>query len=431
MFCHEEIDTIQRHLFWYVTEQYGLPETRRAVEKSLGFCPAHTRRLVASAPVSTLAAIYEDLLQEALRRLSASPRETTPRAPCPVCRSVARHVQYRLDILNRVADHEAIRHRLSRGKTLCIPHFRPLALQASHPHLLEILTDMVGRDPAAATNVDRNEDVCVEAGHAEEDVPLAMPIGPSASLPSLTYAIGLFRHPDCPLCRGETAAERRFLPWIVQKWPSEASWALDLCAKHMVSLGTIMAPAVRQEYEKVLQQNTEQRVQRIREALTEFSATVWNPLRKSRQTALQGRIEAILSTRPCPVCAYQNATVTRLAGLIGRSLHHPDVRRLYQKKGGVCYRHLQDVLAMAEGPVLNTVKDTAVTHLKMLGWEIHEFLVREDWNRRYEPKGAEQTAPYRAVVRFSGVMLSAPRRPRHRAAPSSDGKAPPVPEVLL
>jgi len=90
--------------------------------------------------------------------------------------------------------------------------------------------------------------------------------------------------------------------------------------------------------------------------------------------------------------------------LILRSVEDSLGRKAYHAASGLCLRHCIDAAALAEVPAaLAELLSAQIARLRVLEWELGECSRKENWSVRYEAKGPESDAWYRAAKQFSGV----------------------------
>ena len=402
IFCRGETETIRRYWFWYLSEQYGSADTRRALRLAVGFCPSHSYQLAASAPASTLAIIYEDLLADGVRHLSQPRANQASQEPCPLCQAIQRYNEYLLFMLEHGWSNPNIKQRIIAGNTVCVPHFWSLTRRESFSRLT-MLMDMA-QHPASPGKDEFQEQslswLIQEVSQPDWHSLAVLPKTPSHR-PVLQYLEELLARESCPLCVAEIEAEQRYFEWLLQNRQTEFSHALDFCRAHVRHF-LRHSGAVGEEFEQTMIDHLRARTRTVYDAGLTNRVKMAPP---SRNHKLTFQINAALNRKYCPVCSYQNSIVDRLSQLIAIGTLDSRVLSDYQVHGGVCYRHLAGVLTATPGRANPSIHDIALTELQVLEWEIKEFIGRLDWNRRYEPKGSEQQAPYRAATRFSGLVL--------------------------
>lgn len=107
---------------WFVIENHGVPATLLALEQSAGFCPAHTRRVLAEGGPEVLRMPWEFTVRGAIGRagrLAAGDdpgrgRRDQPRSPCPLCRVIAQREQATRDDLAGSLDDPHVGPRTGR-----------------------------------------------------------------------------------------------------------------------------------------------------------------------------------------------------------------------------------------------------------------------------------------------------------------------------
>lgn len=120
-------------------------------------------------------------------------------------------------------------------------------------------------------------------------------------------------------------------------------------------------------------------------------------------------LEALGRGEACPVClpvcerlaVARDRALSLLFGLLEGRQHRATLESGY----GLCLKHFSRTLAFHPAPAIRSaLVEVEAAKLARLHWELEESLRKVAWNVRPEPKGTEQTAWRRAVLRFSGSL---------------------------
>lgn len=140
---------------------------------------------------------------------------------------------------------------------------------------------------------------------------------------------------------------------------------------------------------------------RIRQTLRTLWLTPQQFLNRAR--------EQILRWDRCPLCRHLETIEERAADRLLAVLADAEGRRVFERSYGLCLRHAPLLLERAGTPGLR--RDMAAVLLARIevdGWEAEEYLRKESWSVRHEPKGAEGEAWLRASTRIAGIAMEQP-----------------------
>lgn len=151
--CRAREDAVRRWFWTYRNDTAGDLTMRLMMERSLGLCPAHTRRLLGlGAPSSWLATgLFADVTHAGLRAIAAGTRETEPCPPCRIGDDAADVLLSRLTgALDRPAEEPDVALYFGESDGLCRAH-AARALRASGrttaAAVLGRFTAQLDRDP--------------------------------------------------------------------------------------------------------------------------------------------------------------------------------------------------------------------------------------------------------------------------------------------
>lgn len=133
--CRERDDSARRWLTFFVAESHTDEGVRARVAAAVGFCPAHTRHLLADVSAPWLMPQVCDVaLGGGVRLLSAPPGRP---AGCPACRAGRDAQERALSTVLRVLDQAQVREAIDGG-AVCLPHLATLAARADADEALRI-----------------------------------------------------------------------------------------------------------------------------------------------------------------------------------------------------------------------------------------------------------------------------------------------------
>jgi hypothetical protein len=465
--CREELVSLDRFFFWYLTENYGDASTVSSMQRSHGFCRRHTRHLLARGQPSSIASIYQYLVGPVVRSLRSSAsnvesprvrerlvRSLLPIAVCPACADEHRACDRLLSSLRTGLHDSAVQDALLSSSSICVRHFLHAA-----PVLRWEEFQMLGRatvrtlerpglslDSSVASTSGRDRDAAIRPsperastlGSADKAPLLA---GAASSLFGLHHVLS---QPGCPICLARRQLLHEYLTWLgnevtsapQHQW-SDAVWlcpvhAWDFWSTAPPRAGAQLAETVRLHWSRQLQglltalehkppEHLSGRLRRVPAYLREAAADgPYVPSLRGRLAVAVRRLRATPDRRlqrlrvrtlrrvGCPACGHLTAAAERVAHLLVRALGDREMRTLYQCSDGVCFRDLPLVLRCArtnyEAQLLITRERV---RLELLEWELRELQRKISWTVRFESRGAEQSAWARAAEQFTGAGLAA------------------------
>jgi hypothetical protein len=116
-----------------------------------------------------------------------------------------------------------------------------------------------------------------------------------------------------------------------------------------------------------------------------------------------GAAGGLLPEGLCPACREQAASESRLLDTLLGHLSEPDFRAAYVASSGLCLPHLVGALGRGRGATAADLLVIERERLAGLRAELEEYLRKKRHENRHEPRGAEQTAPRRAVLATAGA----------------------------
>jgi uncharacterized protein YjeT (DUF2065 family) len=414
----------ERHLFWFLHENFtksGYPE---AWTGSLGFCSGHGEALLRREGVRLrMATTHRALLRRrrALWRQEAGGRATPAgggAASCPACAAHGQAAREAANTLLILLERPDMARRYGAGGALCLPHLRLLAPGCAR-NLLEQVLEVEERALAkAAARPEVTAMLRLTAGSEPTIQPVPHPPEDGAPAPRLpdpaeTILRDLAGVMACPIC---LELRRTWLEWLEQL-PD----GLPACPGHFWSAARMARPeAARRMAERSLEM-ARASVQVARAAIPDGpgllrrTAQMWKATASETGAAPDDQLRAGVCA-PCrQLERARDAALLHLFGLLERS----EGREVFERGYGLCARHAAAALALRPPqPVRAFLWKVEDARLETLEREVAEYARKSNWHARDEPMGAEASAPERAVRRFSG-FLCAP-------LPVSTGKASPT-----
>ncbi len=419
IFCSGEREATQRYFRWFIAEKYAQPEVLETLARSRGFCPQHTRILVAWSSPSQIVSVYSYIVESLLVSLDRR-NGLTAAGPCPACEDQAS--ERRLLVGGLALVEPQIRSEPGRSGGICVSHLRDVS-PVLPPQALRLLTGWAVRT-LIATDVTAEPWETGQAiwGEPPDTPPAAAPqewgglAGPNPEgeppppWPSLPAAArGLFRIPGCPVCFAEQAHLGWYLSWLAREATEapEHSWqeATWLCRSHWHTLWRISSGAGRR-VAGVAAAYWKHQLGGLAAALAEGTGSVggWRVHLRRGSSRSAGFKEAYLGVGRCPACAAAATGVRSACELLTAVLEGTVGRRAYERVGGVCLRHLPAVLEYCRCPQLRGfVLRVCRTQLRILKWELAEYQRKESWSARYEPNAAGVGVWLKAAAYLGGL----------------------------
>jgi len=210
---------------------------------------------------------------------------------------------------------------------------------------------------------------------------------------------------ECPLCRVLENSEQARLHWLAYEGLADAGLRATLrrsrgfCPRHARMLYAAVADKTR-NLSAIAQVQRELSAIEI-ETLTDARLGQGRRLRSSI-----GRLVAAL--RPataCPACVLAGDATARTAAALARDLAEPAGREAYARSAGsLCRPHFLETLNAAGDPDAATALiEKQVASLQRDVDDLDELLRKTDYRSASEPKGVEQQAPRRSLLRFIGT----------------------------
>jgi hypothetical protein len=430
--CRAGATAEERWVFAFVTEHYGAPATLAELGRALGFCPSHSRPLLARVEAPwVMRTAYAAVVAAALERLNGA-RAAPPPAACPLCRSRRTSEHATIAFLTEALARRPVSEAYRAAGGFCLPHAVIALGRARAAEALVVadtLIEALGAADGEATLVERlaGRDPDRAARRA-----LRARLGPpppacdaAHARQSATAALrARLRVAACPTCLAVGRAEQRYLAWLAREQRRDpgalAAEGLWLCATHLHDL--LEEDAAAAGWVAALARfRVQGELWRLRAVLSRPDGhTPLGRLRAaaralvpSRSRAVAAAVAPVVRERPCAACHAARTTEEREAALVVAALHDGPLARRYERAHGLCARH---VLALADSSRTSLPARVLDARLRLLAWELEEAGRKSGWSARHEPAGAERTAWCRAAALLDGrVFLGAPATPAARS----------------
>jgi hypothetical protein len=359
-----------RYLDSLAYENVNDPGVRARLRGALGFCNRHAWYFVdVIREVFGTAIIYRDILHT-IQAATASPARGIPEpsSPCPACAAEDESGDYAIHTLAEAIDEPEMRSAVAGSDGLCGPHLlRAMRLlrPALRPKVLETtLTRWQERDAAPGL---RARATGAPGLFSTDHSALVAPVGTGSSVrPAKTS--DAFTCPVCVALRGELG---RF-----QSWTPLDDGVGGLCNVHAwMPQGNDCEAVYRRQIATIGERAS---------SLSSAPAGDW--LRNAMRNLGLGQPEPDpLPAISCFVCAYQAASEAVLCGQADAPLCIPHLRRALTTRGIGPLEALQPIWRELD---------------VLLG----EYLRKEDYRFRGEPRGIEQKSPRWVVALIAGAV---------------------------
>lgn len=208
----------------------------------------------------------------------------------------------------------------------------------------------------------------------------------------------------CPLCRLTARAEQSFLDSLTYErildlgTRAELKRSRGMCLKHARSWREVHGSALGIA---IVYETT------IKDLLRDTETEVESPLKFWEQTPTPEELaEELEPSVPCPACKVGDETASRFANVLLQDLQKEEIRTLLEQAGGLCLPHLRLTLsirgAVESKRLLLAVERRAWSALQL---ELKEFIRKNDYRFRTEPKGSERDSWLRAMDALVGLNL--------------------------
>jgi len=347
----------------------------------------------------------------------------------------------------RCLTEEQIRHlEENRAKLLAI------RANGTDGAMVEALRETVGR--LYGPDLDKDIRSFLVAGRRSRRHPIAVEEGRVAAeaeasatwSPAFEETCRLLDQPGCSLCRVAARGREEYLIWLEEEirdfTPLGYRWdqALFLCGQHAWLFADRCAPEVLAaacdhlldqtagilrhllwEIREPIPPSLVGRVRALparwresgqpkngmhsRPPFSRRARSVLRTLWLTPQKFLDEARERILRRNRCPLCCHLETIEVRAADRLLAVLADPEGWRAFERSYGLCLRHAPLLLERAATPGLRrNISAVLLARVEVDRWEAEEYLRKDSWSVRHEPKGAEGEAWVRASTRIAGVV---------------------------
>jgi hypothetical protein len=260
---------------------------------------------------------------------------------------------------------------------------------------------------------------------------------PASWSPAISHMQTLLNAGGCPLCGEEGTATTTYQRWLSQelseRTPSQMGddvrW---LCRNHLWRFLNIGDDKAIRNLLRSISRHWVGQVQTLisgleQRPLPSFVRRCWQGMVKARQRTprvtgwhafwegvTEGRRsmaqrlaelrEPIVRPPLCLACRFQSERADRLADLLDRTLGDTRIAQRYEETSGACFRHLPLAIRHCSDPRnVRLLLRTQSTRVAVVHWELEEYWQKLNWTHRWEPRGDEQDAWYRAVTQYTGT----------------------------
>jgi hypothetical protein len=417
--CRAAAATEDRYDSAFVTEQYWDVHTLLALGASLGFCPAHTRRLVARSEAPfVMRTVYEHVTGVALERLERR-RAAVPLAACPACLSREGAAERAIWVVTTVLEDSAFSDAFAAAGGFCFPHAAgalAYANEATAAVVIETLHNALSvadGSEALARLVGCDRDAPVRRRLRERLRTTASEAARGDHRTSRSALAARLQLDACPVCVTGALTEERYLAWLGETARDAAGRStlevegLWLCPRHLADIaaeapgaaewiGGLLGTAIREAAA-----DCAVRVSTLPPASVAARLLTQRPRRLLRQA-----ITPLVYSRWCRACHGVSGAERRELDLLHAAMHDRVLAATYDDSHGLCARHAEALDSVAAAGNLGRV---AAARLRVLAWELAEAGHRSSWSRRFALPGAEATAWLRTAGHLDGwVFLGGP-----------------------
>ncbi len=271
--------------------------------------------------------------------------------------------------------------------------------------------------------------------------------GESASWsPAFEEACRLLCQPGCSICRAAARGREEYAAWLEEEIRDNVDigyrWdqALFLCSEHAWLFADRCAPGV-------LAIACDRLLARMVASLRQFLWDIREPIpgsligrgrvlpsrwressrvegsERSRLSSLQRvrrtvgslwqtprdfldrAIARSLRWDACPLCSHLERIEARAADRLVAVVGDAEGRRTFERSYGLCVGHAPLLLERANAGLRRGIAAVLRARIEVDHWEVEEYLRKQSWSRRHEPKGDEVTAWQRASSRIAGMAI--------------------------
>ncbi len=406
--CRVRDEAEETWLRWFELEYHSDGDTLSALRRSVGFCPAHTRRLIILDKPAVVRRPWDFVLRGALQRaerLIQAGVQPAP-SPCPACAAVDERVRGARATIGGVLELPEVAAVLREHQGLCYPHLRGLLPELAAPRVAvaaEAVRDALASEEtefAAAAGIDR------DAEYRERWFPVVAACPAPVDLPPAERLAADLASGSCPCCRRLARAEHTYMAWLLREEEPSAHDA-QLCPRHLHDVGRRAgdrAPAL-QSRGGLLHERVDALATTARRVAGSRPTRWWSgraaPGTDTPQDRYQRAVMSVTGDHGCRACRSAASAAERCLALMAAVSDDARVRRALDEGHGVCLRHgerLAGIDAAAAAPYLRRLR----TRLRETAWEVSEDGLKQAWDLRHEPAGRERTAWRRVPAIIDG-----------------------------
>lgn len=118
----------------------------------------------------------------------------------------------------------------------------------------------------------------------------------------------------------------------------------------------------------------------------------------------------VLALAPCPLCATEQKDEARYIRALANDLQDEPLQAEYGTAHGLCFSHLEAVMAQASGEVVSFLQAQEEARLNTLVHELQEFIRKSDYSFSHELMDVERDSWRRALEKIAGCLLSGRER---------------------
>ncbi|WP_088283343.1 hypothetical protein [Kineosporia sp. A_224] len=405
--CAATHDGVESWARAFVNEARADLEAMDGVRDALGFCPVHTRRMLADPAASwVLPAVAAEVVAEGRERLGGGLAGRRPAgvAVCPACVRAARSADGAAGRLVTAMADARVREAFEAGGGVCAPHLVDLAGDAAAGRdgaavrdlAARLVVDRLDGAPAqdrllAVTGDDPDAGrraalfPALERLAAQDDEAAAE--GGGAALARLWLA-----RPTCPLCTAAAVTGWRYVAWLVGaaaapgRGDAPSRQDVVLCEVHLTDAAQVGGPRLDEV---------------VGEAAAAARARVGRALAAPGRRGRAGRRDDPASGLGCRACAAADTALDRAWDLLDAVAADGPLTTAARAGHGVCLRHGLRTAA-GHGTAGRLFGEVLDGRLAVLAWDVREGLRLGRWDTRFAPAGASATAWRRATTLLDG-----------------------------
>lgn len=199
------------------------------------------------------------------------------------------------------------------------------------------------------------------------------------------------RSGQCPICHLVTLSSERRLRFLFQECVNDPDVRTDLrlslgfCGRHAAEaaqLGNPLGIAIL------------------------YNDMVSRAIERVRALASGRRVQKLVS---CPQCVAEQRDEMRYIRALAHDLQDEPLQAEYSAAHGLCFTHLEAVLAQASSEIARFLLAQEEARLSALSQALQEFIRKNDYQFAHEPLGSERDSWRHALEKLTGCVLGQPR----------------------